>query len=143
MFESIENSGYGILIFGVVGSVLGIVLVKLLTAVTHKDSHEVHVFKLLFNKSNSKRDETDHTYLLILSCAYTLGMMMLTCTSVLTFLLIRLNVADAFYSLVAVFIATVMCLYGVIKGIDSINELLDIHLQRKDAPHNVKMKEAL
>lgn len=142
MLESIENSGYGILILGTIGSIIGIVLVKILTAVTHKESHEVHVFKLLFNKSNSKRDETDHTYLMIVSCAYTLGMLMLTCTSVMTFLVIRINVSQAFYSLVAVFIATVMCLYGVIKGIDSINELLDIHLQQKDPVSGASAKEA-
>jgi hypothetical protein len=47
----------------------------------------------------------------------------------------------AYYSLVVLFIATVLCLYGVIKGLDSINKLLDVHLKRKDIKPDTVLEE--
>ncbi len=145
MLESIQNSGFGILILGLMGSVGAILLIKLsanyFNKVSPGYSHEVHVFKLLFNKSCDKRDNTDHIYLLILSCVYTLGMLMLTCTSAIVFQIVKMSDPSAYYSLVIMFIATVLCLYGVIKGIDSINQLLDVHLTRKDTKADSQLEE--
>jgi uncharacterized membrane protein len=137
MLDSIQNTGFGVSILGLIGSFIAIVLIKLSAGYVNKVSpdysHEVHVFRLLFNESDKKRDNTDHIYLLILSCAFTLGLLMLTCTSALVFQTIKMNDPKAYYSLVVMFIATVLCLYGVVKGLDSINKLMDVHLQRKDA----------
>lgn len=145
MLDSIQNSGFGVLIWGIVGSFIAIMIIKMSAKAVNKVSpdysHEVHVFKLLFNKSCKKRDNTDHIYLLILSCVFTLGMLMLTCTSAIVFQIVKMSEPSAYYSLVIMFVATVLCLYGVIKGIDSVNELLDVHLTRKDIKDDSHLEE--
>ena len=137
MLESIEQTGFGVLILGGIGSVVAIVILKVLSKsfnqVSPDYSHEVHVFKLLFNTSRRNHDDTDHTYLIILSCAYTLGLLMLTCTSAIVFQIIQTSNPNAYYALVALFITTVLCLYGVVRGLDTINRLLDLHLNRSES----------
>jgi hypothetical protein len=77
MLDSIQSSYFGVLILGAMGSFIAIILIKLSAGYVNKVSpdysHEVHVFRLLFNESDKKRDKTDHIYLLILSCAFMLG----------------------------------------------------------------------
>ena len=145
MLKSIQDTGFGVLILGFIGSFLAITVIKLsansVNKVSPDYSHEVHVFRMLFTKSCKKRDNTDHIYLLILSCTFTLGLLILTCTSALVFQIIKMNDPGAYYSLVVMFVATVLCLYGVVKGLDSINALLDVHLKRKDTEADTVLEE--
>jgi hypothetical protein len=59
VLEIIRNTGFGVVILGLIGSALAIVLIKLSAGSVNKVSpdysHEVHVFRLLFIQSSQKK----------------------------------------------------------------------------------------
>lgn len=136
LLNSIRETGYGIFILGMIGTVILMVVFKIggyyVSRVIPGYLHEINVFKLLFEKSAEGRDRTEHIYLLILSCVFTLGSLMLTCTLSIVFQVVKMSDPNAYYPLVILFIATLFCLFGVIKGLDAINILLDEHIKRND-----------
>ena len=134
LLEAIKETGFGILILGIIGSIVLMGLFRLggyyIKKMVPGYLHEINVFKLLFEESAEGRDKTEHIYLLILSCVYTLGSLVLTCTLSIVFQVVKMSDPDAYYPLVILFIATLFCLFGVIKGLDAINALLDEHIKR-------------